>query len=311
MEVWGGSQLTSQCVEIGGLDAWVYSRPYGDDPQGGDVYYASNCATGRISRLLLADVAGHGMRVATIATDLRALMRRFVNRLDQAEFVSLLNQQFGQLSRDGAFATAIVTTFFAPTRRLMVCNAGHPRPLIYRARERTWNLLGDDASGDRGLSNLPFGILDALHYEHSDVELDPGDCILAYTDPLIESNDVHGNMLGEKGVLRVLQGFANHEPSKLIHALLEEIGKQCTENLCTDDVTVLLIRANGRTPRVPISEKITAVSRFLGTLIRSVNPRAERAPFPDANLANLGGAILPVLAKTWRARANRQSPLTR
>ena len=118
MEVWGGSQLTSAGVEFGGLDAWVYSKPYGQAKAGGDVYYASSCATGRISRLLLADVSGHGNAVAATAADLRTLMRRFVNRLDQTEFVRLLNQQFMELSEGGTFATAIVSTFFAPSRRL-------------------------------------------------------------------------------------------------------------------------------------------------------------------------------------------------
>src|SRR5271169_1819897 len=139
MEVWGGSQLTSRGVEMGGLDAWVYSKPFGEAQRGGDVYYASSCATGRITRLLLADVAGHGNAVAATAADLRTLMRRFVNRLDQTEFVRLLNQQFATLSKEGAFATAIVTTFFAPSRRLSVCNAGHPRPFLYRAAKRHWD----------------------------------------------------------------------------------------------------------------------------------------------------------------------------
>ena len=76
MEVWGGSQLTSRGVAFGGLDAWVYSKPYGNAQRGGDVYYASSCATGRISRLLLADVSGHGTSVAATAADLRTLMRR-------------------------------------------------------------------------------------------------------------------------------------------------------------------------------------------------------------------------------------------
>jgi len=90
MEVWGGSQLTTRRVEMGGLDAWVYSKPFGEAQRGGDVYYASSCATGRITRLLLADVAGHGNTVASTAANLRTLMRRFVNRWDQAEFVRLL-----------------------------------------------------------------------------------------------------------------------------------------------------------------------------------------------------------------------------
>src|SRR5215469_17873866 len=119
MEVWGGSQLTARGVVIGGLDAWVYSRPHGQAQRGGDVYYASSCAAGRISRLLLADVSGHGTSVASIAADLRTLMRRFINRWDQVEFVRLLNQQFSALSQRGMYATAIISTFFAPSRRLI------------------------------------------------------------------------------------------------------------------------------------------------------------------------------------------------
>src|SRR6202050_148020 len=142
MEVWVGSKLTSSGVELGGLDVWVYSKPFGEAQRGGDVYYVSSCATGRIARLLLADVAGHGHSVASTAADLRTLMRRFVNRLDQTEFVRLLNQQFTTLSKDGAFATAVVATFFEPSRRMTVCNAGHPRPLLYRASRKQWDFLG-------------------------------------------------------------------------------------------------------------------------------------------------------------------------
>src|SRR6476646_3209934 len=148
MEVWGGSQLTSRVVEFGGLDAWVYSKPYGQARSGGDVYYASSCATGRISRLLLADVSGHGNTVASTAANLRTLMRRFVNRLDQTEFVRLLNRQFTALSDSGPFATAVVDTVFAPSQCLIVCNAGHPRPLLYRAATREWTLLGAEISAD-------------------------------------------------------------------------------------------------------------------------------------------------------------------
>src|SRR5215470_14566352 len=159
MEVWGGSRLTNSRVEFGGLDAWVYSKPYGQAHSGGDVYYASSCASGRITRLLLADVAGHGASVAATAADLRLLMRRFVNRLDQTEFVRLMNRQFAELSGQSVFATSIVTTFFAPTRRFTVCNAGHPRPLIYRASQAQWSFLSHEQSdGPSGPRNLPLGI---------------------------------------------------------------------------------------------------------------------------------------------------------
>jgi len=298
MEVWGGSQLTSRGVEFGGLDAWVYSKPYGKAHAGGDIYYASSCATGRISRLLLADVAGHGQTVAATAADLRTLMRRFVNRLDQTEFVRLLNQQFAVLPRTGAFATAIVTTFFEPSRRLTVCNAGHPRPMLYRAAQHQWDFLGSQGPGSRSApSNIPLGLFDAAEYEQFDVELQPGDCLLSYTDALIESRDSDGEMLGEDGLLRITRLLGDVEPQKLIETLLGEIETRYPENLSEDDVTVLVVRANGRKLRFSWREKLQAFGRFAGALIRG-----ERAPFPDANLANIGGAVIPALARRWRPR---------
>jgi serine phosphatase RsbU (regulator of sigma subunit) len=297
MEVWGGSQLTEKGVAFGGLDAWVYSKPYGNAQHGGDVYYASSCATGRIARLLLADVSGHGTSVASTAADLRTLMRRFVNRLDQNEFVRLLNQQFTTLSKDGTFATAIVATFFEPSRRMTVCNAGHPRPLLYRAAKQRWDFLGHSspdvtaAKKKAGPSNLPLGLLEISEDDQFDIELQPGDCMLSYTDALMESTDANGEDLGENGVLRILRLIGGAEPQTLIENLLAEIAGRFPQNLTEDDVTVLLVRASGKKTRYSLGEKFAALWRFGGF-----------PPLPDLNLANIGGAIIPALGRRWRAK---------
>jgi serine phosphatase RsbU (regulator of sigma subunit) len=261
---------------------------------------------------LLADVSGHGSKVAATAADLRTLMRRFVNRLDQTEFVRLLNQQFMELSQDGTFATAIVTTFFEPSRRMTVCNAGHPRPLMYHAKQRRWDYLGHHSVGGAPVkstpSNIPLGMLDVSEYEQFDVELEPGDCVVSYTDALIESFDADGEMLGESGVLRIMRHLGDVEPRRLIEALLKEIADRHPENLTDDDVTVLVVRANGRPPHHPFKEKLKALLRFSRSMIAAINPKAERPPFPDANLANIGGAIIPALGRRWRASAAGRSP---
>jgi sigma-B regulation protein RsbU (phosphoserine phosphatase) len=302
MEVWGGSQLTTNGVELGGLDVWVYSKPFGEAQRGGDVYYVSSCATGRISRVLLADVSGHGNSVASTAADLRTLMRRFVNRLDQKEFVRLLNEQFTALSRHDTFATAVVSTFFAPSRRLSLCNAGHPRPLLFRVGDSSWSFLGHhDHPEKKGQGNIPLGIFGIADYEQFDVELEPGDCVISYTDAFIESCDADGEMLGEEGLLHIVKLLGDVPAEKLISSLVQEITDRYPKNLASDDVTLLVVRANGGSLDFSLGEKISAFGRFLKTLFHSLDPRADRAPFPDANLANLGGAIIPALARRWRA----------
>jgi phosphoserine phosphatase RsbU/P len=310
MDVWSGSHFTQRGVEFGGLDAWLYSKPYGEARRGGDVFYASSCATGRITRLLLADVSGHGSSVAAAAADLRVLMRRFVNCLDQTEFVRSINHHFSELSKQTVFATAIVTTFFSPTRVLTVCNAGHPRPLIYRAARRQWEYLSQvESVKPPGVRNLPLGILSISDYDQFDVELQIGDCVVTYTDALIESQDADDKRLGEDGLLRIMKLLGDIDPPRLIGTLLAEIADRYPENLSRDDVSVVVLRVSQRKPHYTIGEKAKAMIRFAGTLIRAVDPRSERAPFPDLNVPNIGGAVIPALGRGWRgSTANPAKP---
>jgi hypothetical protein len=202
-----------------------------------------------------------------------------------------------------AFATAIVTTFFAPTRGLTICNAGHPRPLLYRARHRTWECLGDQGiAGQTQPCNIPLGIFEISDYKQFEIELECGDYVVIYTDALIESCDENREMLGEAGLLRTVRLLGHLEPRNVIQTLLAAIVERCPENLCDDDVTVVMIHANARALHYSLGEQLRAVCRFFRLLIAgAIYPRAERAPFPDANLANIGGAIIPALGRRWRA----------
>ena len=64
-------------------------------------------------------------------------------------------------------------------------------------------------------------MMDVSEYEQFDVELEPGDCVVSYTDALIESCDADGEMLGEAGVLRIMRHLGDVEPRRLIEALLQ------------------------------------------------------------------------------------------
>lgn len=294
MEVWGGNQAADNGVVMAGLDAWVYSRPYGDSAGGGDVYYVASCATNRILRLLVADVSGHGETVQVLATQLRKLMRRYVNHIDHVQFVRLMNEQFGAAARTGIFATALVSTFFAPTSRLTVCNAGHPPPLLFRSATRQWTYLKEaGADAGSGPMNLPLGIIDVGDYETFDVPLQVGDLVLCYTDSLVESRGRDAELLGQQGLLEIVRGLDASEPATLIPRLIEAVGEQADGNLSEDDVTVLLFRPNGLGRRRPtLVQQITAVGRLLGAIVKSFRPGGDPVPWPDFKLANIGGALI-------------------
>src|SRR5690348_16779130 len=251
MEVWGGNQAADDSVAVAGLNAWVFSKPFGESQGGGDVYYVSSCATGRIARLLLADVSGHGEAVQDVAIGLRGIMRRYVNHADQAQFIRSMNEQFASMAQNGNFATAVVSTFFAPTGRLSLCNAGHPIPMLYRATTRRWSFLDTDARPPEGLVNLPLGIVDLSDYQTFDVPLDPGDLVLCYTDSLVEARTSSGELLGQERLMRIVKSLEMTEPATFISRLLSAIIAECGEGAGGDDMTVLLFSPNGHGRRRP------------------------------------------------------------
>ena len=261
MEVWGGNCEVDRKFEMPGLHAWVYSRPHAGAEGGGDVYYLSSCASGRITRVLLADVSGHGAAVAPLAVALRELMRRNVNVVKQSRFVEGMNRQFSHLSASDSFATALVATFFQPTRRLTVCNAGHPPPLLYDASRSTWFAIEPPDGDATEVSGTPLGVHASARYPQEEVVLDRGDLVLLFSDAVTESVDREGRMLGSRGLLRMVRGLTPPRPADLLRSLIQAVTAHQPEQRAADDATIVLLEATSTTTRW--SDNVLALFRLL------------------------------------------------
>lgn len=293
IEVWGGNQETDSGVVMMGLDAWVYSRPYQGEQAGGDIHYVSSCATGRITRVLLADVAGHGAGASELSGKLRALMRRYVNFVNQARFVAELNREFTRESDSGRFATAVVATFWAPTDEFTLTNAGHPRPFWFRSRQDAWSVMGADLQPEgkpRGAapSDIPLGI-DETTYQVHRVRLRQDDLILLYTDALVDAVDGRDpsgrTRLGEAGLFELITQLDRSSPDTMIEQLLDAIRERCN-GLPPDDITLLLLRPNALKPRSSIMGGVKATGRMLLETLRT-----GRWPATEWRRENIGGAF--------------------
>lgn len=291
MEIWGGNRATSKTVTLPGLDAWVYSRPYQQAEQGGDVYYVSNCATGRITRLLLADVSGHGSPVAETADHLRLLMRRYVNHVQQLKFVSSMNDEFASLNQSGGFATAVVATFLAPSQKLTFSNAGHPSPLIYSSRDKHWQFLesSDESRRSTEPSDLPLGIFEKGTYAEVQLKLNVNDLVLFYTDAFIESQNANGELIGPDLFLEIVSKLDADHPDKLLDQIVAKVTELHTGNLTNDDVTLLLFRATGEESQIPIKKKIMAPFHLAKGIATSIFNGGKGMPLPEFSFENLTG----------------------
>jgi serine phosphatase RsbU (regulator of sigma subunit) len=262
MEIRGGSRAALEAFDTPGLDGFLYSLPFEGAERGGDLHYVSVCGGGVVTRVVVADVSGHGASVAEFSDVLRTLMRRNINAKSQKRLVEALNRQFGERARLLRFATAVVATYLATDRTLAVCNAGHPRPLWYRAGMGQWTLLGASQAG-RG--NLPLGLDDESPYHQFAETLGTGDIVCFYTDALSEAADSSGRMLGEEGLLEMARRLggvdARHIGPDLLAAVLEHRAGRPAD----DDVTLLCVSHNARGPRPPsLSEKLDVYAKVFG-----------------------------------------------
>ena len=274
MEIWGGSEAACEHMVTSGFEAWLYARPHEGGARGGDLRFVSTCAAGQIVRFTLADIAGHGEEAGEEALRLRALIRKHINTPNPTMFARSLNREFARMAEAGRFATAVITTYFAPTDHLMVCNAGHPRPLLFRASERRWMLFDEMAEGvlpperskETGVSNLPLGLLEPTSYPQFATRLAPGDVLVVYTDALIEAAGADGRQVGEEGLLGIARGLDASRPEGLGTALLDAVASWRGGRPAEDDETVLVLLHTATDPPDGAWDRVKALARVVGLM---------------------------------------------
>jgi serine phosphatase RsbU (regulator of sigma subunit) len=147
---------------------------------------------------------------------------------------------------DGAIADqyqgdAFVTAAFARLRLtdglLEWTSAGHPAPLLMRDRRIVRQLAC--------IPSLPLGLGGDCR-EVAAESLEPADCVLFFTDGVVEGRSAAGE---EFGLDRLAERFEHHaasdaEPDEVLRRLVDDVTDYNAHNL-RDDATLLLLRWSG------------------------------------------------------------------
>jgi serine phosphatase RsbU (regulator of sigma subunit) len=167
------------------------------------------CNSGIIARVCLADVAGHGERVAGVARVMHAELRASVNSWDEREVMKALDIRLEQ-SGLKAITTAALVSYRPWQRQLTVSYAGHPPGWIFRGgadgRGRRWERLIITEAVPAGPADMPLGTGFGPSYSRTQVRALPGDRLLLVTDGVLEAPAPDETEFGDAGVERVLDG---------------------------------------------------------------------------------------------------------
>lgn len=242
LEIRGGNRREAYSVELPGLSGWVSCRPLTPSAHGGDLHYLTVCGEGAISRIVLADVAGHGDIVSAVADRLRHGLRKHVNTWDQSVLLQELNDSFLAGADGIQYATAFVLGHYVQSGEVLFTNAGHVPPLWYRAAERKWVILRESTPYAKAIIDLPLGLIPGTPYTQTALQLGSGDLLLLYTDGISESRDATGRELGCDQLLSLASSVPVESPEQAGRSLLSCVEAFRGTVPAADDETVVVLQ---------------------------------------------------------------------
>ncbi len=244
-EVWGGNHDMHVPIALPGLHGVLYSRSCSGG-RGGDIHYLSMCGSGLLTRVCIADVAGHGECVSEVGKQTHDLLRRHVNWPDHRRLLDRLNHSL-QRQALHAMTTAAVLTYYPPSRRLSFSYAGHPPAWYFSTRREAWRrlTLDEESRSSRSgaaLVNGPLAVHTDVSFSRSRLRTELGDRLLVVTDGVLEAHDGSFGYFGDEGVERFIEEHRNDGVHDFSDALLNELVAHCgTSEFTHDDVSFLLL----------------------------------------------------------------------
>lgn len=186
--------------------------------------------------ILVADVSGHGLPAALIASMLKvALAAQSAHAFDPARVLAGLNQSLcGKFKNH--FATAVYVFVDMDRKSMSVAGAAHPPLLLWRASTESASEILENG--------LPLGLFAGGTYSATDIPIESGSKAALYTDGILETRSPSEQEFG----LDLFKGFleSNHQlgADMLADSLLDELSDWSEHprgHEQEDDVTLLTI----------------------------------------------------------------------
>jgi serine phosphatase RsbU (regulator of sigma subunit) len=205
------------------------------DDTGGDFYDWKRMPDGRWF-IVLADVTGHGIGPAILASVCRAYSRASFNVRDSLETIlKNINLSFAEDLTPERFATFVAAVCQEHGDEVELVSAGHGPIFVYSSEKQSFSILP--------AQTLPLGILPEL-WEAIPVrvQMKPGDLVILITDGFLEWENRTGEQFGAERLAAVVQQFIQREPEVIVAELYDSVLNFAQGTPQQDDLTAVLIK---------------------------------------------------------------------
>src|SRR5579863_1947617 len=212
----------------------------------GDYYDFIRISPTRLA-IAVADISGKGISAALLMANVQAALRSDVLRyrngqpgqqhehIDTAEIITHLNLHLFRNTSDERYATVFFGVYDAETRQLHYTNAGHLPPIYIRG--------GKVRRLETG--GMVVGLFNDVPFEQGAVEIEHGGMLVAYSDGLIEPENVYGEEFGTERLIDVTTSNRDKSSHAIAEAMMHAAEEWSGSPEQADDMTVIVMRFSG------------------------------------------------------------------
>jgi sigma-B regulation protein RsbU (phosphoserine phosphatase) len=210
---------------LSGLRGDVWYEP--SERLGGDFYDFFTLGTSRFG-MVLADVAGHGVRAALFTGMLKSELAAVEDQWVEPErLFGRLNDRFHPITRN-QFITAVLVVLDLEAGEARYVSAGHPS--FFTSDGHTWESTG-----------TPLGMLPGRDYEVRSFPIHSRMRFLFHTDGLLEALHPDGNEFGSERLRSAFESTHDMSPDRALEAIMHQVKDFTASRELEDDATAILL----------------------------------------------------------------------
>jgi serine phosphatase RsbU (regulator of sigma subunit) len=213
------------------IAGWNHSA----DETGGDFFDWKQLSDGRLA-VILADVTGHGIGPALLASVCRAYSRvSFDSGRSLTSTLGQINKSFGEDLTPGRFATFVAAICAPGEDRVEVLSAGHAPLFVYSFSKREFSMFDAQA--------IPLGLMPDFNSEAPVIlNLQPEDLLLLVTDGFFEWENASNEQFGFDRMADTIRSNSHRPPEEIIAELYHAVLSFAGGTKQADDLTAVVIK---------------------------------------------------------------------
>jgi predicted permease len=206
---------------------------------GGDYYDFLDLASERIG-IAVADIAGKGIAAALLMSAVQASLRVMTTEHDlpTSQLAAQMNRFLYASTATSSYATFFYGQLDFRSRRLCYVNAGHNPPYLVRRIDASVEIT------ELSVGGTVLGLFPDVVYENGNIDLRPGDLLVAFTDGVTEALNVAGEEFGEERLKDLLRGAVHASAEEISSTLAHRIREWIAGTEQYDDVTFVIAAVN-------------------------------------------------------------------